>query len=87
VLECQEKESYVHSLSGKTIVITGSIQGWDRKQLTEELEKLGAKVTGSVSLKTDIVIAGEKAGSKLARARELEVEVWDEKRLSLALSK
>lgn len=70
---------------GKTVVITGSFDGFDRKELTARLESLGAKVSGSVSKKTDLVIAGEKAGSKLTKAGELGVEVWDEARLVEAL--
>lgn len=64
--------------SGKTIVLTGTLATFDRTTLTEKLESLGAKVTGSVSKKTSLVIAGEEAGSKLDKARELGVEVWDE---------
>ncbi|MEM0915761.1 MAG: NAD-dependent DNA ligase LigA [Planctomycetota bacterium] len=71
--------------AGKTIVITGTLDAWERKPLTEKLESLGAKVTGSVSKNTDLLIAGEKAGSKLAKATKLGVEVWDEARLSEAL--
>lgn len=67
--------------AGKTIVLTGTLAGWERGALTEILESMGAKVTGSVSKKTDLVIAGESAGSKLEKARELGIEVWDEARL------
>ena len=71
--------------AGKTIVLTGSLEQFERKELTERLEKLGARVTGSVSKNTDLVIAGESAGSKLDRAAELGVEVWDEARLLKAM--
>ena len=54
---------------------------YTRPELTEKLEAMGAKVTGSVSKNTDLVIAGESAGSKLDKARDLGVEVWDEARL------
>lgn len=64
--------------AGKTVVLTGTLTAFDRTALTEKLEALGAKVTGSVSKKTNLVIAGEEAGSKLDKARELGVEVWDE---------
>ena len=67
------------------MVITGTLESFDRKELTERLESLGAKVTGSVSKNTDLVIAGEKAGSKLDKANQLGVEVWDERRLLDAL--
>ena len=71
--------------AGKTIVLTGSLESYDRTTLTEKLEELGAKVTGSVSKKTDLVIAGEAAGSKLAKANDLGIEVWDEARLLKSL--
>jgi DNA ligase (NAD+) len=67
--------------AGRTIVLTGTLESYDRTALTELLESLGAKVTGSVSKNTDLVIAGEKAGSKLDKARMLGVDVWDEARL------
>lgn len=67
--------------AGKTIVLTGTLEKYTREELTERLEHLGAKVTGSVSSKTDLVIAGESAGSKLDKARELGVTVWDEQTL------
>ncbi|MFA7236037.1 MAG: NAD-dependent DNA ligase LigA [Phycisphaeraceae bacterium] len=66
---------------GKTVVLTGTLAHFAREELAEKLRQLGAKVTGSVSKKTDRVIAGEEAGSKLDKARELGVEIWDEKRL------
>lgn len=67
--------------AGKTIVLTGALESFEREELKEKLESLGAKVTGSVSKKTDLVIAGTDAGSKLEKATELGIEVWDEKRL------
>jgi DNA ligase (NAD+) len=71
--------------AGKTIVLTGTLASFDRSALTERLEALGAKVTGSVSKKTHLVIAGAEAGSKLDKARELGIEVWDEARLLASL--
>jgi DNA ligase (NAD+) len=65
-------------IAGKTIVITGTFEAYDRNDLKAKLTALGAKVAGSVSKNTDILCAGEKAGSKLDRARALGVEVWDE---------
>ena len=65
-------------VAGKTVVITGTLEDWGRKELAARLESLGATVTGSVSKKTDLLIAGEKAGSKLEKATSLGVEVWDE---------
>jgi DNA ligase (NAD+) len=73
--------------AGKTIVITGSLESLDRTALTEKLERLGAKVTSSVSRKTDLVIAGEKAGSKLDKATQLGIDIWDESRLLAMLPK
>jgi DNA ligase (NAD+) len=71
--------------AGKTIVLTGTLANFERADLAEKLEALGAKVSGSVSKKTDLVIAGESAGSKLDKARELGVAVWDEAALLRAL--
>jgi len=73
--------------AGKTVVLTGSLESYTRDELRDRLEALGAKVTGSVSKNTDLVIAGESAGSKLDKANRLGVEVWDEARLLEALPK
>ena len=66
------------SLSGKVIVLTGTLNHFKREELKTILENKGAKVSGSVSKKTDFVIAGENAGSKLAKAESLDVKVLSE---------
>ncbi|MCZ6836657.1 MAG: exonuclease domain-containing protein [Planctomycetota bacterium] len=72
-------------LAQKTIVLTGTLEQFSREELKERLEALGAKVTGSVSKKTDLLIAGESAGSKLDKAKALGIAIWDEKMLLEAL--
>ena len=69
-----------NAFAGRTFVVTGSLEQFGRTEATEILERAGAKVAGSVSKKTSVVIAGAEAGSKLAKANELGVEVWDESR-------
>jgi NAD-dependent DNA ligase len=64
--------------SGKTVVVTGTMKTMDRKEISARLAELGAKVTDSVSAKTDLLIVGEKAGSKLAKAESLGIEVMTE---------
>lgn len=72
------KDSFV---AGKTVVITGKFAEFSRPALTKQLEGLGAKVTGSVSKKTDLLIAGDAAGSKLAKAQSLNVPIMNETEL------
>ncbi|MFP7494429.1 NAD-dependent DNA ligase LigA [Terribacillus saccharophilus] len=71
--------------SGKTIVLTGKMEALTRPEAKEKIEALGGVVTGSVSKKTDLLIAGEDAGSKYEKAEKLGVEIWDEARLVEAL--
>ena len=68
--------------SGKTVVLTGKLVELTRNEAKEFLEKNGAKVTGSVTSKTDLVIAGEKAGSKLEKAEQLGIEVINEEQFA-----
>ena len=72
--------------SGKTIVITGSFTSFSRNELKEQLIVEGAKVTSSISTKTDFLISGEKPGSKLSKAEELNIKTLSEQEVIELLS-
>ncbi|MFW7367895.1 NAD-dependent DNA ligase LigA [Vagococcus fluvialis] len=69
----------------KVIVLTGKLTHFNRNEAKEKIEALGGKVTGSVSKKTDIIVAGEDAGSKLEKAEKLEITVWNETQMVEAI--
>jgi DNA ligase (NAD+) len=73
-------------LNGKTLVLTGTLPEWSREQATEQIMAAGGRVTSTVSKKTDYLVAGESAGSKLAKAERLNVPVLDEQGLRQLLS-
>jgi len=84
LVKAEDSDSY---FAGKTVVLTGKLQQLSRNEAKEGIEALGGKVTGSVSKSTDLVIAGEAAGSKLKKAEELNIEVWNETQLIEELNK
>lgn len=75
----EKKEVLESPFMGKTVVVTGTLENYSRTSIKEKLESLGAKVSGSVSKKTDFVIAGEAAGSKYDKAKSLGVTILSEK--------
>jgi DNA ligase (NAD+) len=74
------------ALAGLTFVITGT-HPVPREELADLVRKQGGKITGSVSKKTNVLLAGEKAGSKLSKAQELDIEIWDHNALMAAIEK
>jgi DNA ligase (NAD+) len=65
-------------LAGQTVVVTGTLQHFERKEIEELIVKLGGKASGSVSKKTSFLVAGESAGSKLDKAKELGISILTE---------
>ncbi|EJN6956958.1 NAD-dependent DNA ligase LigA [Aeromonas hydrophila] len=81
----EKKEAAEQPFAGKTFVLTGTLTTLSRNDAKAALQALGAKVAGSVSAKTDVLVAGEAAGSKLVKAQELGITVWSEEELQQAL--
>ena len=81
-----QQESITSPFTNKTIVLTGALANFTRDELTKVLQSHGANVTSSVSKKTDIVIAGADAGSKLDKARALNIQVMNESELMQILN-
>ena len=79
--EIAAKAEVAQPLAGQTLVLTGTLTAMGRDEAKDKLQQLGAKVAGSVSAKTHAVIAGDNAGSKLAKAEELGVAVWTEEQM------
>ncbi len=84
LVAAEESDSF---FAGKTVVLTGKLEQMGRTEAKEKIEALGGNVAGSVSKKTHLVVAGADAGSKLAKAESLGIEVWDEDRLLEELNK
>ena len=86
-IRTSQLEAVESPFKDKTIVLTGKLTHYTREEAKEKIENLGGKVTGSVSKKTDIVVAGVEAGSKLTKAEQLGIEVWDEQQMVTAIDK
>ncbi|MEG0628307.1 MAG: NAD-dependent DNA ligase LigA [Enterococcus viikkiensis] len=84
-IRASQLENVESPFKDKTIVLTGKLVEYTREDAKEKIQNLGGKVTGSVSKKTDIVVAGEEAGSKLTKAQGLGIEVWDEQQMIQAI--
>ena len=84
-MEAEQAETIDSAISGKTVVVTGTLPTLGRKEAQELIEKYGGKASGSVSKKTDYVLAGEAAGSKLTKAQELGIPVLTEEEFKALL--
>ena len=80
-----ERSTKPQIFAGKSIVVTGTLQRWDRGFVENLIEEYGGKAASSVSKKTAFVVAGEKAGSKLAKAKELGIPVLTEEEFAKLL--
>ena len=87
IVYLKETTSNVTGFTDKTFVLTGSLERFTRDEAKEKIEALGGIVTSSVSKKTDVVIAGIEAGSKLQKAKDLGITVWNENTFINELSK
>jgi DNA ligase (NAD+) len=76
--DCETISLCSDALAGLTVVITGKLSQMERKEAERLVERAGGNAVGSISGRTDLLVAGEKAGSKLAKAQELGIEVMDE---------
>ena len=77
-MDMEIKKAAENPFSGKTVVVTGTLENFTRAGFQARIEELGGRAAGSVSKKTDFVLAGEKAGSKLSKARDLGITVITE---------
>jgi DNA ligase (NAD+) len=83
-LKKRDVEQIQSAFQGKTVVLTGKLVTYTREDAKEKIEQLGGKVTGSVSKKTDMVVAGSDAGSKLTKAQALGIPIWSEQEMIAA---
>ena len=79
VVDFEQLKTVVSTLTGKVIVFTGNLKSQTRQEAKAHAERLGAKVSNSVSSKTNVLIAGESSGTKLKKAKDFKVEVLSEK--------
>ena len=84
-MEVIEEKGVDNRFEGKTFVLTGTLEHYSREQASEIIERFGGKTSSSVSKKTDYVLAGEEAGSKLRKAQELGVKIISEEEFNVLI--